>query len=460
MRNQRPYSLAGVALIAALSLLVSNSIRANDNILFVMIDDWGVDASPVHNTDENAHLAHMPNLQLLADSGMTFNRFYVGPMCSPTRASVMTGMLPHQTSIYTAGHGDSFNADNPATTHTLPKVFASAGAPHEMGLIGKWHLGGGNTAYSTIAGWHSFMGTNANINDFEYWRKNENGVVSETEYQTTYATFEQAEDAIDFIVTADDNPWFCWLAFNAPHAPFHDPPAAQAHDPIQGYSPRGADESNTLYRYRKALEALDNNLGEVLRYVDLSTTHVVVIGDNGTPNSAYQGPYSRAKGSLLESGIRVPLIVAGPAIGRRKVGDASDDLVQMIDLFPTFMEMAGLDPAVDASSIVHQQASSIVPLLGGQRGGNRNMVTEGGDGSERGRVVISGRFPDHKLVIYKDPTNPNSIADFKFYDLSEDDNESQPMDITQLSGTDARAFRLCKRIDQSLGGFTVRSDYP
>ncbi len=435
---------------------------AENNVLLLIVDDWGIDRSPIDNTIPPAQaLPNMPNLEALAADGLQFTRAYANPVCSPFRASLMTGRYAHQTGIYTPG------GTLQAAETTLPEAFTAAGSSYAMGAMGKWHLGSGDTGYSTTGGWDEFYGiTGGGVGDYSNWTKNSNGDTTGTVTDpilgvvnsgpwTTYTTTDQVNEAVGFIgrsETAGD-PWFCWLAFNAPHSPFHDPPAGLA--PPGGYSAQVAGESANAFNYRKMLEALDTELGRLLASVP-ANTNIILIGDNGTPNQVVQAPFGNgnSKGDLYEGGIHVPMVVKGPAV-TVPAGSTTDKLVHAVDLYSSILELAGIDPATVAPASTLAQSTSIVPILNGTDTADRAMIAEAGDGAARGRAIIVDEFPGYKLIIFNDPDNPSPTPIQEFYNIgapANDENEQAPLTIGTLTGTALDAYQACIAADAALGG--------
>ena len=322
------------------------------NILLIIIDDWGTDASSLYHKDkkEGRVLAKMRNIEELANSGLLFTNAHAQPTCSPTRAAILTGRQAFQTRV-----GNPKDV-LPEDEHTLPEAFQSEASRYALGSFGKWHLGNlpdrENIGYSDLGGWPVFKGFDSGAVNPNYysWVKNDNGKVK-SPYKI-YSTSDQVNDAIKFIKdNALRKPWFCWVAFNAPHTPYHDPPPGLA--PIDGYSPQPTDKSDTSqqsWQYRKMLEALDTEIGRLLKVVNRNKTYIIVIGDNGTQADVVQAPFGpvdvsirerHAKGDLYQGGIHVPLIVSGPAV--TKPGSTTDALVHATDLFETILELSGIN---------------------------------------------------------------------------------------------------------------------
>lgn len=363
--------------------------REPNNILLVIVDDWGVDFSPLDNPT-GANLPEMPTWASLANQGIRFTNAYAQPTCSPTRAGILSGRYS-----FRHGIGSPAGANFPEDEISLPEAFANADSPYALASFGKWHLGGGDTGPHDLGAWTEFRGSlTAGVADYYDWEKTING--STAPVTDTYATSDQVDDAVSFINAQGDDPWFCWLAFNAPHAPFHNPPADLA-------TTNG--NSNTA-RYLAALEAMDRELARLLESVDLSKTNIFLIGDNGTPGNIAQAPFTqgKAKGSLYEGGVRVPLIAVGPDVRARGI---RDDLVQCTDLFATILDLANVPlPETELDS------RSLTPALLGGEPITGGVVLEafGNAAGDPGRVI---RIGDYKLHLYEDGRE-------EFYHVSSD----------------------------------------
>lgn len=425
------------------------------SILLMIVDDWGTDRSPIDNSDPNAELPNMPNLQALADSGLQFTRAYAQPTCSPTRATIITGRQPFQHQVGSPEQANQFS--NSIDEIALPEIFTSESAPQQMISVGKWHLGGNNSGYATRGGWPEFYGiTNGGVQSYYSWTKNSNGTNSTS---TTYSTTDQVNHATEFIREKIHNaqPWFAWVAFNGVHSPFEEPPDELA--PAGGYSLRLPGENDNEYFYRKMAEALDTEIGRLLESIDPAQTHVIIIGDNGTPGQVVQAPFGnqRSKGSIYNGGTNVPMVVAGPAVANP--GTSTDTLVHCVDLFSTILELAGIDEsAVTGLDAMNVQSNSIVPILTDTDSADRVMVAE----QETARAIITDDYPDYKLIIRGDPDDTTDDPVFEFYNIGSDWNEQSPLavdlgmtyqiDPSQLSGDALAAYNACLAVNTALGG--------
>lgn len=408
----------------------------NPNILLLIVDDWGADSSPIDNNatqNPGTTFPTMANLEALAAGGVRFTNGYSQPVCSPTRAALLTGRQAFRTGV--GAPGDPIDA---AET-TLPEAFAAASSPFQLASFGKWHLGGNATGYSTLGGWPHFVGiTGGGVADYYDWPKNTNGTtVNNT---VTYTTSDQVNEAKSFIDTQETagNPWFVWMGFNAPHTPFHEPPANLL---------QGGTGANNRSLYEKALEALDSEIGRLLESVDLAKTTVILVGDNGTPGQVVQAPYGNghAKDDLYEGGIHVPFVVRGPSV-KLPAGSTSDRFVHVADLFPTILEIAGVsDPGTGVDG------TSILPILEGNDSTQRTVVTEL-IGANSGRSIRSEAYPEFKLIIFGDPNSTSDDPTFEFYNLSNDENEQSPLSIPGLTGVALDAYNHLIGADTALGG--------
>ncbi|MEM8952845.1 MAG: YHYH protein [Verrucomicrobiota bacterium] len=443
---------------------------APKNILFMIVDDWGVDSSPIDNPTGN--VAVMPHLEDLAANGLRFTRAFVTPVCSPTRSCIMTGRHAHQTGVYVPGNAGAFS--NPNNEFTLPEAVTASGAPYAMASTGKWHLGGNNNGYSARGGWPEFYGiTGGGVNPaYDNWTKNTNGASAVT---TTYSTLDQVKEARDFIQRSETSgdPWLCWVAFNAPHTPFHDPatvsvaPGDPSLIPPGGYSVGTANDTELYIRMLETLDHLIGWLFDEVNAIDsdiLSNTNIILIGDNGTPNGVVQAPFGNgnSKGDLYNGGTNVPLVVQGPAVAPNLVGTTTNKLVHAVDFYTTLMELAGIDPTsvpgIPTTALA--QSTSIVPILKNTDTADRCIITEGGEGAARGRAIILDDYPDYKMIIFGDPETTLDSPRVEFYNITSDFNEQSPLydgpvvadPSPTLSGSARDAFIACYDKDQAMGG--------
>ncbi|TBN04790.1 sulfatase [Hyunsoonleella flava] len=302
------------------------------NILLIIADDMGVDAAPgyaIGNIKPN-----MPNLEGMIDTGIVFNNMWSYAVCTPTRASMLTGKYGFRTGI--TGVGDVL----PTSETSIQKHLDLNNSGYAHAVFGKWHLSS-DTAHPNNIGVGTYAGIlSGGVRDYWSWNLYDDG---QTLTSNTYTTTKFTDLAIDW-VSAQTQPWFLWLAYNAPHTPFHLPDA-DLHS--QGNLPndQSSIDSNPLPYYMAMLEAMDAEIGRLLDAMtqqERDNTIIIFIGDNGTPNRVVQEyPRRRAKNSVYEGGIRVPMVISGAGVTRR--GVTEDAILNSTDVFATIAAIANAD---------------------------------------------------------------------------------------------------------------------
>ena len=379
------------------------------NILLVIADDIGKDAFP--NYPEGQEKPQLPILNNLMVSGITFDNLWTYSVCSPTRASILTGKLGHHTGVMEVEQDISLNEES---LHDFLKDQTNGG--YDTALIGKWHLSNtftdpnsmGVDYYSGIIG--------GGVSSYTNWNRVTNG---ERESATTYTTTEFSNQAIQW-VSQRTKPWFLWLAYNAPHTPFHLAPT-NLHSQGSLSEDEAVIEAAPLPYYFSAIEALDAELGRIIESIPngLENTIVVFLGDNGTPGKVIQFPYRnrRAKGSIFQGGINVPMVISGAGIIRK--GEREDALIQSTDLFTTIAQMAG-------STISEKHNSKSFHLLLSDPNATSRTYAYA-ENSIDGNVSYTVRDSKHKLIVDADGTE-------SIYDLISDPYESNNL-LTNPSPT-------------------------
>ncbi|MEJ6725050.1 MAG: sulfatase-like hydrolase/transferase, partial [Akkermansiaceae bacterium] len=339
-------------------------------------------------------------------------------ICSPTRATMLTGRQPYQHGV---GNPQA-NSTLLASEQTFPELISANAPAYGLASFGKWHLGSGDTGPLDTGGWPNFTGTlTGGVPNYDAWDriKIENSIlidngtaiadlVTSGDYTSPYATSVQVDEAASFITDQGAEPWVVWMGFNAPHTPFHDPPANLA--PTGGYSTTGTANKDL---YVRMLEALDTEIGRLLASVDMSKTNIIIIGDNGTPGQVDQSPaggIAEAKGSLNEGGIHVPFFAHGPDITQT---GTSDKLVHVADLFSTVLDLTG----VEIPTNLDLNSTSIAPIFNGTDTADRCIIAEkfGLDPAEDGRSLIIDTWPNYKLISIQDVSDPTDTPTYQMY---------------------------------------------
>jgi arylsulfatase B len=356
---------AFTALLAAAPASCSSGCTGNPpppdppaNVLLLILDDVGANEIGVYEVGESPPLT--PRIDTLATEGVRFTRAWSDPSCSPSRSSLLTGRYPFRTGVGGSINVVETNYGLPTEEITLAELIrAKAPADYALGFVGKWHLdsvhtGGG--AAVLAQGFDRYLGSLGNLigpdaidgkpqdyKDFERWTDGELGRV------TRHATLVEFDDAVTLMNELPE-PWFIVVAFHGAHSPFHTPP------PRLLPGPRAPGPTTTREKYEAMVASVDTAVGWLLDAVD-ARTHVVLVGDNGTPMQAVQAPYTRktAKLSAYEGGIRVPLIVRSPLVTQR--GAQIDVLTHVVDVFSTIADIVGAPPEHEVDGI------SLVPWL-------------------------------------------------------------------------------------------------
>ena len=333
---------------------------------------------------------------------MTFENAWATPVCSAARASLLTGRYPYRTGIGGALRAGDNKALDPREV-TIADGLERTDPAYTSAVFGKWHLAepfAGNEPCNL--GFEQWSITPRNISDFCSYDLYRNGVMPCSSVLdsavSTYATTQFTADAIDFIDKVD-GPWFTYLAYHAGHSPWHAPPQALIRperftptgDLTTGFctipaaslnpcdAPCGDSHIERRAFYEMMIEAMDMELERLIfattGAVDLdqalnaflTRTVVILLGDNGSPQPVSFPPFvedapsqpppgvgHKAKGSVYQGGVRVPLVIAGPGVAGPGVDGSgapnpprrATALVSIVDLFDTIVELAGGVPSM------------------------------------------------------------------------------------------------------------------
>lgn len=367
------------------------------NILFIIADDLGKDV--LNGFSEGTIKANTPNIDAIRNAGLSFNNFWTYPTCSPTRASILTGKYGYHTNVKWAGDELSLSE-----TSVQQYIGEQTNNLYKSALIGKWHLSGNNTAINPETfGIDYYAGViKGGVQSYYNWQLTADG---QSQFETEYSTKKFTDLAIDWILQ-EDKPWFMWLAYNAPHTPFHVPPS-EMH--TQGDLPEYVNGMNETPYYIAAIEAMDFQIGRLLAEIPQEQKEnmiIIFIGDNGTPNQVAQEPYfsTTAKGTLYQGGINVPMFISGHGVSR--TGD-DDTLISSTDLFATISELAGV-----TVSEIHD-SKSFKPLFTESTALRNYQYSEKDDGTVMNWTISNGTF---KLIEF-------DSGNQEYYNLSTDPYE-------------------------------------
>lgn len=320
------------------------------NIVFILADDLGYGDLGCYGRDDIA----TPRLDAMAKAGVRFTAHYAnGPECSPTRAAFMTGRYQQwigglECAIGTGNLGryddairlrETNDLGLPASIPTLPAMLKSAG--YQTGIFGKWHLGyepkfspsahGFEQSYYCIGGEMDYFHYIDNVAGYNLFRD------GKPIRDSGYFTDRMTEEAIKFIASDRDRPYFLYLPYTCPHAPFQGPDDLRTH-PLPLDSPLWKQGKAPPAVYRSMIESMDRRIGEVLDCID-DQTLVIFAGDNGGTGSARNAPYRGSKGGTFEGGIRVPAMLYWP--GEVDGGQTCDVPTLTFDFTKTIADLAG-----------------------------------------------------------------------------------------------------------------------
>lgn len=330
---------------------------AHPNVILIMTDDqgWG-DLSCNGNTNLKT-----PHIDSLAESGATFKHFYVAPVCSPTRAEMLTGRYHTRTGVSsTSQGGERIHADET----TIAEVFKAAG--YVTGIFGKWHNGSQWPYHPNARGFDEFYGFTSG-----HWG---NYFEAEMEHNSQfvqgegYIVDDLTNRALEFISNNQEVPFFCFIPYNTPHTPMQMPDAywdsfKNAELEMRHREP----EKENIEFTRAALamcENIDWNVGRILETLDAlkltEDTLVLFMSDNGPNSWRWNGGMRGKKGSTDEGGVRSPLFVQWS--GTIPANSQISEIAGAIDLLPTLVDLTGLP----LTALKPMDGISLKPLLLGE----------------------------------------------------------------------------------------------
>ncbi|MBB17108.1 N-acetylgalactosamine 6-sulfate sulfatase [Candidatus Poribacteria bacterium] len=329
---------------------------ANPNVLVILTDDQGWGDLSIHG---NTNL-DTPNVDSIAQDGVLFNRFYVCPVCAPTRAEFLTGRYHLRGQV----HGVTEGAERLCLREkTIADTFKAAG--YSTGAFGKWHNGTQHPYHPNARGFDEFFGFCSG-----HWGHYFDAEVEHNGRFTRgkgYLPDEITDRAIDFMATNAglSQPFFCYLPFNIPHTPFQVPNRFYEKFRNSSIEMKATNpEHEDVERTRSALalcENIDWNVGRLLAKLDqlgvAEDTIIFYFGDNGPNGARWNGGMKGTKGSTDEGGVRVPGLMRWTK--QIQPGTVIEEIAGGIDLLPTLADMAD----VEVLSEKPLDGCSLKPLL-------------------------------------------------------------------------------------------------
>lgn len=402
----RTLTAAGFILFQFLSPSLGADPR-KPNILLILTDDQGYGDFSIHGNKD----IQTPNIDEFARNGTQFERFYVSPLCAPTRASLLTGRYSLRTGVWGVTH--SKEAMRPEEV-TIAEVLKANG--YRTGLFGKWHNGEQYPYTPPGQGFDDFFGFhNGHWNNYH-----DADLLRGTKFVPTkgYISDVLADEAMAFMESNKDKPFFCYVPFNAPHAPY------QVHDKY--FNPLKAKGlSNELAAVYGMCMNLDDNIGRLLKKVEdlglRKNTIVLFLTDNGANGDRFNAGMRGRKGSVHEGGSRVPLFFQWP--GHFDKPRTVKQIAAHIDIMPTLLELTGVAKPKD----VFFDGRSLVPLLEGKddQWPERLLFTQNTGGSrEPGPTPGAVRSQRYRAV-------NEAKGGWQLYDMVDDPSQTKDLAKTQ-----------------------------
>jgi len=378
---------------------LSEKTTLKPNIVLIMTDDQGFGDLRSHGNDN----IDTPTMDRIAQEGIRFDRFFVSPMCGPTRASLLTGRYNLRAGVSWVSHGKEVMRLNEVT---VADVLSHAG--YATGCFGKWHNGEYGPYHPNRRGFETFIGfcRGAWENYFDPVLERNRKPLQTKGYITDVLT----DAALDFIEQNRKRPFFCYIPYNAPHHPFHVPRSY-----LQKYKQRGFDDTTACVY--GMVENIDDNLKRIIDRIDqlqlTDQTLLIFISDNGPYLERYNAEMRGRKAEVDEGGVRVPMFFRWP--GRLKSGRTVTRIAAHIDIFPTILEMCGV-PGPPAPAI---DGRSLVPLLNGENTEwrDRMVFTHQNRHGETHLTPGSVRTQQYRLV--------NRGDGYQLYDMIADPGQQQ-----------------------------------
>jgi len=418
--------MAGLAIPAQ-----SNSKSVKPNIVIILADDLGYG-----DVGYNGGQAETPNIDRLAKEGVKLQRFYTAPLCSPTRAGLMTGRWPIRYGMAESVITPWRKWGLPTSEQTIAEMLSNAGY-ERRGIFGKWHLGHYKKELLPLnRGFTHFTGCyNGTFDYFTHerekqldWHRN-----WETVREKGYVTDLIGREAVRFIEECPtDKPFFCYVPFTVPHLPLQ----AKEED-IAKYR-HIEDERQRVYF--AMLDSMDQVTGQMLKAIDdkgiTDNTVVLFMSDNGGVSFANNGIYRGSKGSTYEGGIRVPAVIRWP--DGIEGGRTIDAPMGYIDVYPTLKSIAGVTTA-DPNSL---DGINLLPLIQGKaKATPRKWFSYVAQGTPSNKFALTeGPW---KLVLVNglpaqaDPAKPKGPPSIELFQLDRDPAEKNNLVMEEPERTAA-----------------------
>ena len=372
MKTDKPFTSIAIGCLMIFSLQActtgepgNGSDQIQPNIILIMTDDQGYgDLGATGNP-----YIHTPNIDRLAEESTHLTNFYVDPVCAPTRSALLTGKFYIRTGIY-----DTFNGGAIMDTDeiTVAEVLSANG--YKTGISGKWHLGDNYPSRPSDQGFmHSFVHKSGGIGqpgDIDNFPQPDSSYFDPVMYKNNvpvhtngYCTDVITDGALEFLEQQGEDPFFLYVAYNAPHTPLQVPEKyLERYEDLElDLSPRAANATKRVYAM---VENVDENVGRILEYLEeksmVENTVVIFLSDNGPTPARYNAGLRATKSTVYEGGIKVPFFIRYPKLF--EAGAKIPTTVAHIDVLPTLLDMCGLSTQVPDNI----DGQTMLPILEGE----------------------------------------------------------------------------------------------
>lgn len=406
---------------AAASWLVATSLlspvsahaatrSAPPNILLILTDDQGYGDLGVHGNP----LVETPNVDRLARGGIQFDRFFVSPVCAPTRASLLTGRWWLRSGVWGVTQGREVMRGGEVT---IAETLQAAG--YRTGIFGKWHNGEQFPLTPLGQGFDEFLGFTAGHWNHYFDAELTRG--ARPEKTKGYIADVITAAAVAFIEQNRTRPFFCYVPFNTPHSPYQVPDRY-----FDKYTAKGcAPELAAIYGM---CENIDDNVGRLLTALDRlglrENTIVLYLSDNGPVGvQRFNAGMRGTKGTVHEGGTRVPCFLQFPA--RLREPRLVREITAHIDLYPTLLDLCGVPPPPTAPRL---DGVSLVPLLEGKSAGwpERLLFTQQSGAIQPQLHPGAVRTSRHRAVLQA-AKGKDARPEWQLYDMIADPGQTRDL---------------------------------
>lgn len=486
-------SLSFVFILAASLLSACSSESAEEikppNFLILIGDDMAVETVGCYGVGSSP--ASTPRIDSLCDTGMRFDNFWSQPVCSPTRATILTGQYGFRNGVGTPATGPDMGhavpdmppgapaesgaagggvgaagmgaggmgaggmgmgavstavqragyIDPPNTRPSISKdayglpraLSADESLAYQTAAVGKWHLANdenGALEHTAVVGFDHYSGSynGGGVESYYAWSKVVDGEV--TDGQTGYVTTETVNDALSWLDRKDpDRPWLLWVAFNAPHSPYGPPPSELVSEATAAKLEEEDVDGHTVYA--AMIEAMDTEIGRMLDSMDpdeRANTYVIFLGDNGTPSPMATPPFTGARAKGTVYEGGVNVPFVVAGPGLDE-GTVSQSLANSVDLYATILDLAGVGQDAELNDVV-LDAVSLAPVLADPAVQVRSFAYADVFGATRTGVANERAIRDERFKLVFDL----QLDTAEFYDLSADPYEQ--VDLLQETLSD------------------------